>query len=260
MTPQTLQLLDTAVHISIGDKALPFKTGTGFCYLYLPNADPNTLGVVHAVTCKHLLEGFPTEVTSHVSTNTISGVLTHSAAIGDWVPHPKKDVAVLELPFIDMKKAGARTLVYLSSHAIVTKQNAYSIGAYEGAGVYMVGFPVGWRPAPQFYPIVRGGMIGQIQGWAKGEHETILISGATYPGNSGSPVVLSTPQQIGDPNSPWYFYLVGMVSQSTLSPLPENPTLMETGDLTEVIPTDTINEIAGAARAAKLPLIEPSGD
>lgn len=260
MTPQAVQLLDTAVHISIGDKALPFKTGTGFCYFYVPDVDPSTLGIVHAVTCKHLLEGFPAEVTSHVSTNTVSGVLTHSAPIGEWMTHPERDVAVLELPFSDMKKAGARTLVYLSSHAIVTRQNAYSVGAHEGAGVYMVGFPVGWRPAPQFYPIVRGGMIGQIQGWTKGQHDTILISGATYPGNSGSPVVLSVPQQLDEPDPAWYFYLVGMVSQSTLSPLPTNPTLMETGDLTEVIPMDTINEIAGAARAAKLPLTSPSTD
>ena len=242
------------MYISIGDRALPFKSGTGFCYFYVPDTDPSTLGVVHAVTCRHLFDGLPPEVSTHVSSNTVSGVLTHSAPIKDWVMHPSEDVAVLELPFTDMKAKGARTFVYLSSHAIVTRHNAYTIGAHEGAGVYMIGFPVGWRPAPQLYPIVRGGMVGQIQGWTKGEHGTILISGATYPGNSGSPVVLSTPQQPEEPDSLWVFYLLGMVSQSTLSPLPKNPALMETGDLTEVIPMNIVNEVAGAARASKLPL------
>ena len=58
-----------------------------------------------------------------------------------------------------------------------------------------------------------------------------LVDGSGFPGNSGGPVIVTTPQVDA---------LIGMVSNRTLSPLIAG--LNETADLIEIIPMEAINE------------------
>ena len=71
------------------------------------------------------------------------------------------------------------------------------------------------------HPIVRYGMLAQIQGWLREEHDTFLVDGSGFPENSGGPVV-TKPQfgaVEGTQNVPGA-WLVGMVSERRLSHCP----------------------------------------
>lgn len=107
----------------------------------------------------------------------------------------------------------------------------------EGDGIYIVGFPQGYYPAAKNWPVVRQGVIAQIQPYLQGENGIFLIDGSVFGGNSGGPVVTQIQgTSIGgtaktDSNS-----LIGMVSGYKPYETGEN------ADLGIVVPLDTINE------------------
>ena len=227
---------------------MPYKTGTGFLYFDVETieSDGSRSGRVYVVTARHLLEGFPPEGITTISVNTASGslegIMRGTYPVSDWDMHDEADVAILPVPFADLKEQGATADLVLTSESIVTKSNAYSVGAYEGARILIVGFPVGWRPAHQDYSITRDGVIGEMRGWMSGAHDTILVSGAVYPGNSGSPVVLDTVSPTSDEGmGSWC--LVGMATSRTLSPLANDPSVSENADVTQVVPMETVAEL-----------------
>ena len=118
----------------------------------------------------------------------------------------------------------------------------------EGDGVFILGFPVGWIPGTgrQDYPIVRQGVFdANPRMELNSDHDTFLVDGSGFPGNSGGPVV-TKPQFVGvlgtkNVTAP---FLVGMVSQrrfsrlTTLSPRTSGTEDLEfhTQSLIEVVP------------------------
>ncbi len=136
---------------------------------------------------------------------------------------------------------------------------AQQIGISEGDGVYILGFPVGWEPSDRrHYPVVRFGVVAQIQGLYDGSHSTFLVDGSAFGGNSGSPV-LTKFEVAGIRGLPVVdsTNLIGMVSAYKLNPsllgeISEQQVLSrliatENADLITVIPVDHIDETIGMA-------------
>ena len=101
----------------------------------------------------------------------------------------------------------------------------------EGDDLFVVGFPVGYYEDAKNWPVVRRGMVGQIQPLIQGKAKTFLIDGSVFGGNSGGPVLTDTSVHFDAQ------YLVGMASGCRL-----DPQTGQNADLGLVVPLDTIND------------------
>ena len=146
--------------------------------------------------------------------------------------------------------------VWAWEHTAIGRQHATQQGLHEGDEVLSIGFPIGWttqsggQAFDVNYPLVRGGVIAQIRGWLRGNHDTFLVDCPLFDGNSGGPIVTvpsafhidgSQPQRQG--------WLVG-VATAKLS-----GDVMATGhtplDLGIVTPLDSVNAAIQTAMAAE---------
>lgn len=258
--PPMMALLDSALLLQVGDPAVPIRRGTGFIYFHTQNIkdDGTRTGPVWVITTKHLLEGMPPQALTTFRVNAAAEnngdalygkVIGHTFHVSDWHLHPDADVAVLPLTVLEeLIAAGANVDAALTNEVMVTRENAYAVGAYEGARVLIVGFPSGYRPAHMDFSVVRDGVIGESRGWMTGAQPTILVSGSTYPGNSGSPVILDPWQTpISENGSP--FRLLGMaIGASVQEPDAADPRRIV--DLAHVVPIETIQEFLDTIIAA----------
>ena len=242
---------------------------TGFLYAY-----PESEGHAHGgfrlwlVTCKHVVERVREatngdEILVRLNSSEHRGMQTFRISLrqgegADWTLHPNADVAVIPTSWPDLESKGVQWETFAAGRNALRRTEALEAGLSEGDEVFILGFPVGWQPGRQDYPTVRHGMLAQIRGWLRGEHDTFLVDGSGFPGNSGGPVV--TKPQVGSvegtrtvPGS----WLVGMVSERKLSDSPiivgasaEAAGLIrvkETADLIEVVPMDLIDETVAMA-------------
>ena len=128
------------------------------------------------------------------------GKTSWSVPASEWLKHPQHprtpgktneyDVAVTpptkqQAPWwIDADPAAWSASMHLSRASM----NRH--GIVEGDGVFAIGFPsqVG-TGVQQNNPIVRRGIIAQVQPYLQGHGDGILIDGAIWGGNSGGPVI-----------------------------------------------------------------------
>ena len=217
------------------------STGTAFCFL--DRIEDTDTGYIYVVTCAHLLQDMPPNAQTAVRFNTPTGVRNMIAACQDWIRHDWADVAILQLNagFINAQQISIRAW---DANNIITRQTAASKGVFEGEEVFILGYPIGWRPATLDYPIVRGGMIGQIRGWIDGHHHSILVSGTVFGGNSGSPVILR-PQPGGIEGTPvlTQVHLLGMVSSYERVLSPDTPYGGENSGIMDIVPIDLIYDL-----------------
>ena len=59
----------------------------------------------------------------------------------------------------------------------------------EGDDVFIIGFPTGHDKDSKNWPVVRSGVVAQIQPYLRSNALTFLVDGSVFPGNSGGPVV-----------------------------------------------------------------------
>ena len=113
----------------------------------------------------------------------------------------------------------------------------------EGDAVFILGFPVGFYADVKNWPVVRQGVLAQIQPYLEGSARTFLIDGSVFGGNSGGPVV-TVPQALAITGTQQFksTALLGMVSGCQL-----NAAVGENADLGIVVPLDTINEAVESA-------------
>ena len=127
----------------------------------------------------------------------------------------------------------------------------------EGAGVYVLGYPMGLVGDVKNYPVVRHGVVARIQDYLHGHSATFLIDVAAFPGNSGGPV-LSQPEALGLAGGPEPIkkhLLLGIVSQYrtyrdvAISQQTKRPRVIfeESAGLADVVPIDAVLECCGAA-------------
>ena len=232
---------------------------TGFLYAYPKSGEiGNTDGgfLLWLVTCKHVVEGVLKENKSELIArlNKLNSQGMHpfrvdlsqsgQARYGYFV-HPTADVAVMSASWEKLNVRGIQWQPFTAGRNALTRQDAYNTRLSEGDEVFILGFPVGWMPGRQDYPIVRHGVLAQIQGWLNREHDTFLLDGSVFPGNSGGPVVTrpQTEAVVGTQAIP-KSCLIGMTSAYKL-----NTSILEreNADLGIVIPMETINETIQSA-------------
>lgn len=224
--------------------------GTAFFYVYPdqdpPPDDPGDLRV-WLVTCRHVvkeIDKLPGDM--FVRHNKVDQPDTSvfrlrgpSDPENQWTIHPKEDVAVMPVPYGSLVDQGLKCLPFLASEAFTRDQlNATGIG--EGDDVYLIGFPEGKIDGHRDRPVVRQGILAQIQGWLHEEHDHFLVDGSSFGGNSGGPVVTRPRNDVPEDDILSHSLLLGMVQAYALSH--GSSEAGENADLVAVIPLDVIND------------------
>ena len=133
----------------------------------------------------------------------------------------------------------------------MSRQSMRAYGISEGNGVYIMGFPLGRGRGSRNAPMMRHGIIAQVQPYLRGENSWIIIDGTIWGGNSGGPVV-TQPHSLAVEGTKSYrkISLIGMVIGITEGPV----RIIDGGDskldqdivlpagFGFVIPTETINQ------------------
>ena len=136
----------------------------------------------------------------------------------------------------------------------IGRQGADQHGIHEGDEVLSVGFSIGWRHesgGQAFdinYPLVRGGVIAQIQGWFRGNHDTFLVDCPIFDGNSGGPIVtVPSAVNIDGSQTQRQGWLIGIATAKISGKV---TTTGETAlDLGVVTPLDPVNETINTVMA-----------
>ena len=252
--------------------------GTGFLYGHPASRSPEDRFRLWLVTCAHVLDSIRESgqdsilirmnKMAHESTYMWKAP-THDDDSMGWFFHPREDVAVLRSSPSDLESKGIDWEIFAAGRNTLPRSEAIDVRLSEGDEVFFTGFPIGWREGKRDYPVVRQGVLAQVQGWLRGEHETFLVDGSGFGGNSGGPVILK-PQAfaiegtglVAEP------YLIGMVSGRVPAPIrmyDEVPSelevfyktiielgLTESADLVDVIPVDVIDETIRLAMEAEV--------
>lgn len=229
------------------------QTATGFLYSY-PDGRR-----VWFVTCKHAIQPLrrlPGGAIVRMNRREDMELGRLDAEEADdvsvkWQEHPRADIAVVSTNWNHLDKRGIQYKLFASVSAEFAaefaedgkEENALKradftkAGVWEGSEVFMLGFPTGWKEGKWDYPIVRHGMVAQIQGYLNGDHDTFLVDGSGFKGHSGGPVI-TKPDTLNLRS-----LLIGMVSERRCAAIaPEGMGLQETADLIEVVPVDLIDE------------------
>lgn len=226
--------------------SLTQTAATGFLYAFPHSGrdedDPDEFRHLWLVTCKHVIrnlrnDGFDQIIArmNQMDQQNMMGFtipLREHGNVPRWYLHPTRDIAVIPASWQLFDDHGIQWRTFAEGRSVFTRREAAKYGLGEGDTVFILGFPTGWREGRQDYPIARHGVLAQTRGWLKGEHETFLVDGSGFPGNSGGPVIVTTSE---------FDALMGMVSASIKLPIVAG--LNETADLIEVIPMEAINEV-----------------
>lgn len=224
--------------------------GTAFFYVYpelddVPD-DPDDLPV-WLVTCRHVVKGMD-EIRGEpfVRHNKETQPDTVAFALpglrdedSPWMLHPREDVAVMRAPYGDLIRGGLQCLPFVTQEAL-ERERIRELEIGEGDDVYLIGFPEGRLEGYRDHPVVRQGIVAQIQGWLAEEHEQFLVDGSSFGGNSGGPVVTRPRVDAPEDDILSHSLLLGMVRAHALSHGSSEGG--ENADLVAVIPVDAIND------------------
>ncbi len=207
------------------------------------------------VTCKHVVQDIGRDYRPDrmiLRINQKNSLDTHMFALPiretedlpNWNFHPTMDVAVIPIDWDSLNERGVQWRVFASGRNAISKNMAIMFRLREGDAVFILGFPVGWKPGRRDYPIVRHGVLAQVRGWFNGDHETFLVDGSGFVGNSGGPVIAGIQDDdISESERTSRSGIIGMVSELKLSSIySKEVNLNESADLIEVVPVDAIDE------------------
>ena len=245
-------------HGSQPNQRVMSQNATGFLYGYPVeyrediSPDGTYEARIFLVTCKHVIENQSQFNQLLIRFNNLSGqgMSTYSLDIRKagslvWTLHPTADVAVVAIDAEKMKAADVEWNYLARVDHALPHERILNGDFSEGDEVFILGFPMGWREGRQDYPIVRHGMVAQIKGLANGDHDTFLVDGSAFGGNSGGPVL--TKGQVSSITGTSLIdrvSLVGMVAASTniTRNSDSGPQVQENADLIVVEPINRINE------------------
>jgi len=201
ITPTTLseQLLFSTVRIEVRTKDGLSGTGTGFFFQFQVT-EGRILPLI--VTNKHVIRGaesgsfFLHEADTKDGNPTPSGRFFGVGFSGFekyWIGHPNEDIDLCAMPFAPISaQANAQGkkvfMISLGQEVIWTDENLSNLSAVEE--VVMIGYPIGLWDEHNNLPIIRQGITAthpaiDFQGKSEG-----VVDIATFPGSSGSPVLL----------------------------------------------------------------------
>lgn len=253
MAQLTLDKLHAVVGLGIAgssdtDNSLAFTTvGTGFLYAHPEQGSDGTNQYGGwLVTCKHVVEdirGLHESVMVRTNKEDSGGMEIFRTHL-EWTFHRSADVAVCRVDPTVLEKHNVQYMALAHGY---TREGAMAASLLEGDGVFIIGFPHGWKEGRHDYPVVRHGVLAQIRGWYNQEHQTFLVDGSGFGGNSGGPVVTKPEMSAVSGFANAYITeskLIGMVSQVT-----RELASGQHSDLVVVVPVDSIEETIELAKA-----------
>ncbi|MYA84689.1 MAG: trypsin-like peptidase domain-containing protein [Acidimicrobiaceae bacterium] len=217
------------------------------------------------VTNRHVIDDAKgegsTQLLARVNLDQQRGTQPIVTDLSRWIMHPdsSRDISIHPAPPPEgLQEIGANAKSFGDTNSL---DRAMAIQSQLSAGdhCFMLGFPVGAQAAHQDYPVVRFGILSQVQGWFDGHHHTFLVDGSAFPGNSGGPVLLE-PTLVAIEGTPRrdLASLIGVVTAQKISftvcsqcGSPHR----ESADLVVVEPMDSVYATIDAARSV-LPLME----
>ena len=250
------QFMDT-VCLIYGQNQRPL--GTGFLYDYpLIDDDNETKYWLWLVTCKHVVED---QAEVFVAFNRKKKRDSHLFRIlaERWIFHPEADVAVTPMIPAKLQQEGGDIDwdFWTWEKVAIGRERAVEEGLSEVDEIAVVGFPAGWANLTGGnlfdlnHPLVRVGVLAQIQGWLSGDHDTFLIDCPIFDGSSGAAVCLvPTDVAINGTNPQLHSYLIGMVTGKLYADV--EGTGRTALDLGRVTPLDSVNEVIDLEVATKL--------
>ena len=225
-------------------------SGTAFFYVYpdqeSPSDNPADLWA-WLVTCQHVVKNIdrlPGEM--FVRFNKVDQPDTSEFPLrglsdpeNTWTIHPKEDIAVMPISLTALISRGLECSPFLTGEALA-RDRLTDNRVGEGDDVYLIGFPEGKIEGHRDRPVVRQGILAQVQGWLHEEHDHFLVDGSSFGGNSGGPVVTRPRSDLSEDHILSHSLLLGMVQASALSHGTSEGG--ENADLVHVIPVDAIND------------------
>ena len=143
-----------------------------------------------------------------------------------WWWNEEQDVAIYKMTGL-MEVPGARDALkaFWTGPAGQLRRDMMDIAdIWEGHPIFVLGFPKGRGvdEAQGHSPIVRSGIIAQIQPYLRNESETFLIDVSSHGGNSGGPV-FTQPTQVSTTQEEGYgtSFLIGMLRGTVRNYRPE---------------------------------------
>jgi S1-C subfamily serine protease len=166
---------------------------------------------------------------------------------------PEIDVAVTPINAGLLQREGIAVSWFADHRDIAPVAKASELGITEGDGVFVLGFPMGLVGEKRDFALVRQGAIARIRDCFRGDRKNFLVDCATFPGNSGGPVIIRPDAlAIQGTKSVNAAYLVGIVASYVpyidvaISAQTNRPrvTFEENSGLTTCFPIDPALELA----------------
>jgi S1-C subfamily serine protease len=188
--------MDCVVAVGIPRAESTHWMGTGFLYLNVQSRDGNNAtGQPYLVTNRHVVEGFAeAKILANPQADEAARAFD-MALVGDdgkpyWFAHPDPnvDVAVVPINYQVLTDNLMQVNLFQSDVHAAKRQNLSEVGAAEGDGCFILGFPMGMVGDRRASVIVRSGTIARLKDMLAGATD-FLVDAQVFPGNSGSPVV-----------------------------------------------------------------------
>ncbi len=199
---------------------------TGF-FVGVPMKEESGKYSTFLVTNRHVIEGLtandflmslnPTDGAPAEEVSLFVQDQATGLALWEFHPNPAVDVAVtsLALGHPGLERF-TRNFFELDHHAIDCR-NLASNGLTEGSRVSVLGFPMQIVGVSRRSVVVRTGAIAQLDDFLAGRSPSYLIDCATFPGNSGGPVInLPEASFLAGSAAPSSVNLIGITAQSLL--------------------------------------------
>jgi hypothetical protein len=169
------------------------KSGTGFIFSF--SSGGRSVPVL--ITNNHVIDE-SLETTFRIHTRTSASgppdgnqdIVGPSAASGNWVSHPDKNIDLCGLPIGGLVNAMKPAPFFrsLDSSIIPSDEQLKGLDAIEE--VVMVGYPIGLADTVNNYPVMRRGITATDPSIDFEGKAIFVVDMASFPGSSGSPVFL----------------------------------------------------------------------
>ena len=192
--------LDCVVAIGIDNPSNPTNKiwiGTGFLVGYHEDSMPQDQYSVFIVSNKHVFEGnklvylkFNPQGGQPAKDYKLDLVDATGARLYKQHPKPNVDVAVELINAPLLQKDGIVFSFFVLGSDSYSISELKNIGASEGDGVFVLGYPMGNIGTTRQYVILRNGAIARIHDMLEGHSSDYIVDAFIFPGNSGGPVII----------------------------------------------------------------------
>lgn len=192
--------LDCVVAIGVDNPLKPNTKswiGTGFLVAYRDDSMPDDQYQIYIVSNKHVFDGnkliylrFNPQGGQPAKDYTLGLVDANGNKLYKEHPNQDVDVAVALINAPLLQKDGINLSFFVLEKESFSIADLKSIGATEGDGVFVLGYPMGNIGTTRQYVMLRSGAIARIHDMLEGHSSDYIVDAFVFPGNSGGPVII----------------------------------------------------------------------